>query len=181
VFFPSFLSPVSFLFLLLLFFLLLSTGIESGIYRAKGSGGVPITALSLRMGSGVFLLCHGARRGGQWVWFAGHGFSGFSSRGGMGLWVLAKHAGREREARRSKEEKTKIISSPAARRGEEGGETVSLKTTLFCSLFFNMKRRRFGQNASFHLNKIWRQNTSISKSVLNLSFVHLSPQMWFWF
>jgi hypothetical protein len=83
-----------------------------------------------------------------------------------------------REARRIKEEKTKVISSPAARPGEEGG-TLSLKKTLFCSFFFNMKRCRFGQNASFHLNKIWRQNTSTSKSVLNLSFVHLSHQMQF--
>jgi hypothetical protein len=33
----------------------------------------------LRMGSGAFLPCHGAGRGGQWVWFAGHGFAGFSS------------------------------------------------------------------------------------------------------
>jgi hypothetical protein len=62
--------------------------------------------------------------------------------------------------------------------GEEEGGTVSLKTTLFCSFFYR-KRRRFGQNALFHLNKIWRQNTSTSKSVLNLSFVHLSPQMQF--
>jgi uncharacterized Fe-S radical SAM superfamily protein PflX len=84
-----------------------------------------------------------------------------------------------REAGRIKEEKTKVISSPAAHPGEEGG-TVSLKTTLFCSLlFFYMKRCCFGQNAPFYLNKIWRQNTSTSKSVLNLSFVHLSPQMQF--
>jgi hypothetical protein len=40
-----------------------------------------------------------------------------------------------REAGRIKEEKTKVISSPAAHPGEEGG-TVSLKTTLFCSLLF---------------------------------------------
>jgi hypothetical protein len=39
-------------------------------------------------------------------------------------------------AGRSKEEKTKkIISSPAARLGEEEGGTVSLKTTSFCSFF----------------------------------------------
>jgi hypothetical protein len=67
-----------------------------------------------------------------------------------------------------------------ARPGEEEGGTVSLKTTLFCSFFYR-KRRRFRQNALFHLNKIWRQNTSTSKSVLNLSFIHLSPQMQFWF
>jgi hypothetical protein len=56
-------------------------------------------------------------------------------------------------AGRSKEEKTKkIISSPTARLGEEEGGTVSLKTTSFCSFFFNTKWRRFGQNTPFHLN-----------------------------
>jgi hypothetical protein len=53
-------------------------------------------------------------------------------------------------AGRSKEEKTKkIISSPAARLGEEEGGTVSLKTTSFCSFFLTRngvvldKTRRF--------------------------------------
>jgi hypothetical protein len=49
----------------------------------------------------------------------------------VGLRVLAGHA-----AGRSKEEKKKLISSPAACPGEEEGGTVSLKTTLFCSFFF---------------------------------------------
>jgi hypothetical protein len=40
-----------------------------------------------------------------------------------------------------------------------------------------MKRRRFRQNAPFHLNPSRRQNASICKAALNLSFVLLSPQM----
>jgi hypothetical protein len=48
-----------------------------------------------------------------------------------------------------KKKKTKILSSFAARLGEEEEGTVSLKMTLFCSFKKkNMKRRRFGQNAS---------------------------------
>ena len=64
-----------------------------------------------------------------------------------------KHAGRERQEE-LKRKKQKFHSSPAARPGEEERGTVSLKTTLFCSSFFlkSMKRRRFGQNAPFHLN-----------------------------
>jgi hypothetical protein len=73
----------------------------------------------------------------------------------VGLWVLAEHA-----AGRSKEEEKNYIFP---------------RDFVVLFLFFNMKRRRFGQNAPFHLNKIWCQNTSTSKSVLNLSFVHLSP------
>jgi hypothetical protein len=71
-----------------------------------------------------------------------------------------------------KKKKQKFLSSPAARLGEEGGGTVSLKTTLFCSFFFNMKQRRFIQNALFHLNKIWRQqiNFQISPQFILCSF-----------
>jgi len=50
-----------------------------GIYRAKGNRGILIAALLLRMGSRALLPCHGARRGGQWVWLAGRGSPGFSS------------------------------------------------------------------------------------------------------
>jgi len=165
-----------FTFLLFLLFSPSCVGVESSIYRANGSGGVPIAVLLLRMGSRAFLPCHGAGLVGQWAWLAGRGSPDCSSWEGVG------HSTRGgREAERIKEEKIKVISSPTACPGEEEGGIVSLKTTLFCSLFFNMKRRRFGQNASFHLNKIWRQNRSTSKSVLNLSFVHLSPQMQFWF
>jgi hypothetical protein len=64
-----------------------------------------------------------------------------------------KHATRERQEE-LKRKKQKFHSSPAARPREEERGTVSLKTTLFCSFFFlkSMKRRRFGQNAPFHLN-----------------------------
>jgi hypothetical protein len=68
---------------------------------------------------------------------------------------------REREVLRIKQT---FLSSPAARPGEEGGGTMSLKTTPFCSpfFFFNMKRRRFGQNAPFHLNMAPHVNFQIS-------------------
>jgi hypothetical protein len=67
----SFLSVFSSLFFFFSpsFFFMLAL---SGIYRAKGSGGVPIAALSLCMGSGVFLPCHDAGLSGQWVWIVGH-------------------------------------------------------------------------------------------------------------
>jgi len=63
-----------------------------------------------------------------------------------------KHAKRERQEE-LKRKKQKFHSSPAARPGEEERGTMSLKTTLFCSFFLkSIKRRRFGQNAPFHLN-----------------------------
>jgi len=70
----------------------------------------------------------------------------------VGLRVLVEHAAGERQEELKKKKKQKFLSSPAARPGEEEGGTVSLKTTPFCSFFFNMKRRRFRQNTPFHLN-----------------------------
>jgi hypothetical protein len=77
----------------------------------------------------------GARRGGQWVWFAGKT-------------SLASHC--EGECARGEEinEKHKFLSSPVARPREEEGGTVSLKTTSFCSFFFIMKRHRSHHNTS---------------------------------
>jgi hypothetical protein len=53
-----------------------------------------------------------------------------------------------------KKEEENCLPSPVARPGEGERRTVSLKTTLFCPVFFffYMKRRRFIQNAPFHLN-----------------------------
>jgi len=45
----------------------------------------------------------------------------------------------------------KKLPSPAARPGEGERGTVSFKTTLFCTFFLYMKRRRFMKNAPFHL------------------------------
>jgi hypothetical protein len=46
-----------------------------------------------------------------------------------------------------------FLSSPAARPGEEERGTVSPKRHCFAFFFLkSMKRRRFGQNVSFHLN-----------------------------
>jgi hypothetical protein len=58
---------LSFYSLRLLFLFPPVTGVESNLYRAKGSGGAPIAALSLCMGSGAFLPCHDTGLGGQWV------------------------------------------------------------------------------------------------------------------
>ena len=110
-------------------------GVECGIYRAKESGGVPIATLLLRMGSGAFLPYHDAGWGSQWVWIAWRNFTGFSLWGG----VCFDRARREGERQAELKKKQKFLSSPAARLGAEGGGTVSLKTTLFCSFFFNMK------------------------------------------
>ena len=88
----------------------------------------------------------------------------------------------ERERREDLKKKTKVFLLPLLHAwGEEERGIVSFKTTpfrssLFCFLFFfNMKRRRFGQNASFHLNGA---STSTSKSALNyllyISIVSLS-------
>jgi len=51
-----------------------------------------------------------------------------------------------------KKEEENCLPSPAARPGEGERRTVSLKMTLFCFFFFNMKRHRFIQKAPFHLN-----------------------------
>jgi hypothetical protein len=51
-----------------------------------------------------------------------------------------------------KKEEENCLPSPAARPGEGERRTVSLKMTLFCLFFLNMKRRRFIQNVPFHLN-----------------------------
>ena len=160
----SFLSVFSslFFFFLPLFFLCWRWVVFIG---QRGAG----ASLSLCMGSGVFLPCHDAGLSGQWVWIVGHDPRGSHQWGGVST------------RGRNKWERQKFLSSLAAHLGEEGGGTVSLKTTLFCSFFFYMKRRRFEQNAPFHLNKIWRQNTSTPKLVLNLFFVHSRPQMQFWF
>jgi hypothetical protein len=61
-------------------------------------------------------------------------------------------------------------------RGEEERGTVSFKTTPFCSFLFFlikcMKRRRFGENAPFHLNVApERANFQISPQS---SFVHFN-------
>ena len=57
--------------------------------------------------------------------------------------------------------------------------TVSFKTAPFWVLFYEqwMKWRHFGQNAPFHLKEKGGKNVSKSKSVFNLWFVHLSPQL----
>ena len=107
---------------------------------------------------------------------------GLAWSGSLGFSIMREHGGsvlagmwREREAKKSKT----FLSSPAARSGEEERGTVSFKTTPFwyysLSFFFNMKRRRFGQNAPFHLNKTRRQNASNFKSALNhLLFISIA-------
>jgi hypothetical protein len=89
----------------------------------------------------------------------------------VGLRVLAGHA-----AGRSKEEKTKAYIFPCCMsRGRRRRNSVAQNDTVLFFFFLNMKRRRFGQNTPFHLNMVLAR--PLPKSVLNLSFVHLSPQM----
>ena len=66
-------------------------GVE-GIYRAKGSGGVPIATLWQRLGSRALLPCHSAGLAGQWAELAGHDSLDFSSWECMGGRVSAGHA-----------------------------------------------------------------------------------------
>jgi len=75
------LSSVCFLFLssCFSFFPPSCAGVESSIYRANGSGGVPVAVLLLRMGSRAFLPCQDAGLVGQWAWLVGRGSPGFSS------------------------------------------------------------------------------------------------------
>jgi hypothetical protein len=77
---------------------------------------------------------------------------------GQWAWLAGRVAGR------SKKEKTKAFIFPCCTsRGRRR------------TLFFNMKRRRFGQNAPFHLNKTRRQNASNFKSLLNyLLFISIA-------
>jgi hypothetical protein len=72
--------------------------------------------------------------------------------------------------------------------GEEERGTVSFKTTLFCSFFFLikcMKRRRFGENAPFHLNVApARANFQISPQSFFVHFncipTKISPRPYSW-
>jgi hypothetical protein len=71
-----------------------------------------------------------------------------------------------------KKKKQKFLSSPAARPGEEEGGTVSLKTTPFCYIFFQHETASFWTKRAVSFK--YGANTSTSKSVLNLSFVHFN-------
>ena len=133
--FLSLSAPLFSLFFFSQFLLFLSSyaGVDSSIYRAKGSGGVPNAALSLCMGSRAFLPCHSTGLGGQWACFTGTASLASHYEGAC---VLTEHVGRERGKKNYIGKKQKFHSSPAARLREEEGGTVSLKTTPFCSLCF---------------------------------------------
>ena len=105
------------------------------------------------------MAVHGAgqhRSVGQWVQLARRGFPGFSSSKSVGLRVLAKHAGRERQEE-LKRKKQKLFFFPCCTsRGRKKRNSVVQNNTVlsfsFSFFFFYMKRCRFGQNAPFHLN-----------------------------
>ena len=138
VFFTCSLSFVSFFSVFLL----------GGIYRGKRERDRPYPCPIVAHGeSGLPAL---SRCGARWP---------------IGVACMAWPPGFSSEARRNKEEKTKNLSSPIARLGEEKGGTMSLKMTLF---FFNMKRRCFGQNALFYLNK----NVAKTRQLPNQSLIH---------
>jgi hypothetical protein len=60
------------------------------------------------MGSGHFLPCCGAGRGGQWVWLAGRDSRGLINEGALGFGFLTEACGeRERERERHEELKKK--------------------------------------------------------------------------
>jgi hypothetical protein len=75
-----------------------------------------------------------------------------------------KHAKRERQEE-LKRKKQKFHSSPDARPGEEERGTMSLKTTLFCSFFFEKhKTTSFWTKRAVSFK--YGANMSTSKSVL---------------
>jgi len=74
---------------------------------------------------------------------------------------------------RERPKKTKLFFLPLLH--VQGKKKEEQCRFWFLFLFFNMKRRRFGQNAPFHLNKTRRQNASNFKSALNyLLFISIA-------
>jgi hypothetical protein len=101
-------------------------------------------------------------------------------------WVASdfgsKACGRKRQGKKQGIKKQNL-SSPVACPGEGEGETVPSKngTVLFLFFFFFgkcMKRRRFFQNASFHLNGNWRQSARFHVSPSICALFNFGP--WFW-
>jgi len=89
-------------------------------------------SLSLCMGSGHFLPYAAPNEVANRCGWQGASL-GVSSMKGYGAMGCDRSVQREREVWRIKQT---FLSSPAARPGEEGGGTMSLKTTPFCSPFF---------------------------------------------
>jgi len=104
--------------------------------------------------------------------------------GSLVFWVLGEREDKKNEGKNAS-------SSPVlcASRGRRR-LMVSFKTAPFAFFFLFflvkcMKRRRFDQNAPFHLNENWRQNGSNFRSalqfarfftmVLDFGFLQLSP------
>jgi len=112
----------------------------------KGAGASLLPPYSSAWGAG--LCCPATAPG----WLAnGWGWQGATS---LVFFITRVHGGAALAGRWRvgfNEERRKKLPSPAARPGEGERGTVSFKTTLFCTFFFYMKRRRFMKNASFHL------------------------------
>jgi len=77
---------------------------------------------------------------------------------------------------RERPKKTKLFFLPLLHvQGKKKEEQCRSKRHCSGIFFFNMKRRRFGQNAPFHLNKTRCQNASNFKSALNyLLFISIA-------
>jgi len=79
---------------------------------------------------------------------------------------------REREA---KKQNFSFFPCCTFRRRRKRNNVVQNDAVLVLFFFFNMKRRRFGKNTPFHLNKTRRQNASNFKSALNyLLFISIA-------
>jgi len=130
------------------------------IYRAKGAGALYCYAWGA-----------GQRRVGWWARLAGHGSAGFSSWGGV--YGVLSFGRSMREG--NKWERWQFLSSPAARPGEEEKGTVSPKRYCFAYLFFFFEKYEMTLFWTKHVVSFkYGANTSTSKSVLNLSFVHFN-------
>jgi hypothetical protein len=133
-----------------------------GLRRLVGHSGAAVETL-------LPCFLHGARRVvGQRAWLARCGSLGF----------LARHVVK-REAAHVKKKNPPFCFLPLlhvhGRKKEEQCRSKRHRSDLLLLLFFfffGMKRRRFRQNAPFHLSPARRQNASICKAALNylLSF-----------
>jgi hypothetical protein len=125
---------------------------------------------------GLLIVVHGeqgsAGLAGQWAWLARRGAPDFSS-SRLGVSRLLQGT---RLTGINEERGRKLPTFPCCTSGgrRKKNSVVQNDTVL---LFFFMKRRRFIPNAPFHLNVA---PANFFKSVLNLSFVLLSPHNVIW-
>jgi len=107
---------------------------------------------------------------------------GLAWSGSLGFSIMREHGGsvlagmwREREVKKAKLFFLPLLHVQGKKKEEQCRSKQHRSGIILSLFFFNMKRRRFGQNAPFHLNKTRRQNASNFKSALNhLLFISIA-------